>query len=264
MDNAHCTDIRDMLDIVAKTLRSLQTDQGQKQSSSYEVRHFHKKLFLNPGLDNSMNLKSPLDRVPEDDVLHSSQLPNSPLWSEAIRAAKRDSIDNVLETLGFDMNEQLFKASENGEVDKVRLFLDYSGLNINKGVTEEGVNALLVASKNGHVNVVELLLARPEIDSNITTEDESTALHMASRNGHLGVVELLLGHKRINVNSVTAYHGSSPLWLASSEGHAEVAERLLGHPEIDVNQGTSLEGTTPLYVASYKARLVSTQRKDPI
>ena len=77
MENAHCTDIRDMLDMVAKSLRSLQTDQGQKQSSSYEVRHFHKKLYLNPGLDDSMNLESLYEDAVETQGGNSIGLKNS-------------------------------------------------------------------------------------------------------------------------------------------------------------------------------------------
>ena len=41
---------RDMLDMVAQRLRRFESDNGTKQSFSYDVIHFHNKLFFNPGL----------------------------------------------------------------------------------------------------------------------------------------------------------------------------------------------------------------------
>ena len=53
MEHAHCTDIRDMLDLVGVRLGELQTYEGRKQSSAYEVRHFSKKLYFRPGFDET-------------------------------------------------------------------------------------------------------------------------------------------------------------------------------------------------------------------
>ena len=232
MENAHNTDIRDMLDMVARGLRSLQTDQGQKQSSSYEVRHFHKKLYLNPGLDDSMNLDS-LYEV-EDETQQS------PTMDEVILAAKRDSLGHFVEALGIDANEELTKASEKGEVEKARLLIDVEGLDINKSTAEDGTTALWAASKSGNADIVELLLAHPEINCNVDCAWEgSTALHVAAHNGHVRVVELLLDQRGIDVNSVTSDCGRTALWTASSQGHVKVVRKLIGHPDIDVNLGTS-------------------------
>ena len=44
-------DIRDMLDQVSAEMRSYVSENGMKQTCSYEVRHFYKKLYLNPGID---------------------------------------------------------------------------------------------------------------------------------------------------------------------------------------------------------------------
>lgn len=50
MEHAADTDIRDMLDEVAERLTRYESEVGTKQSFSYEVRHFYKKLYFNPGL----------------------------------------------------------------------------------------------------------------------------------------------------------------------------------------------------------------------
>ncbi len=44
------TDIREMLDEVSGKMRYYESEFGTKQSCSYEVRHFYKKLFFNPGI----------------------------------------------------------------------------------------------------------------------------------------------------------------------------------------------------------------------
>jgi len=44
------TNLRDMLDEVARLLKKYQTEMGAKQSFKYEVIHFYKKLFFHPGL----------------------------------------------------------------------------------------------------------------------------------------------------------------------------------------------------------------------
>ena len=45
MNRACDMDLRDMLDEVAKRLRDYESEQGLKQSCSYESRHFYNKLY---------------------------------------------------------------------------------------------------------------------------------------------------------------------------------------------------------------------------
>jgi len=50
MNYAREMDLREMLDEVARRLRGYESEQGFKQSCSYESRHFYNKLFFNPGI----------------------------------------------------------------------------------------------------------------------------------------------------------------------------------------------------------------------
>ena len=51
MEHAHNTNLRDMLDLVALDLKqNFTSETGTKQSFNYDVRHFYKKLYFNPGL----------------------------------------------------------------------------------------------------------------------------------------------------------------------------------------------------------------------
>ncbi len=66
----------------------------------------------------------------------------------------------------------------------VRLLLARQGVEVNK-TAEKGSTALLMASENGHLEVVRLLLARQGVKVNKTAQDGFTALMVASQNGHV-------------------------------------------------------------------------------
>ena len=58
-------------------------------------------------------------------------------------------------------------------------------------------------------------------------QDGRTALSMASENGHLDVVKLLLGSEGINVNQARNV-GATALLIASIKDHSDVVKPLLG------------------------------------
>jgi len=84
MDLACDTDLRDMLDEVGRRLTSYETDVGTKQSFSYEVRHFYKKLYFNPGMDLGEIQKKvkedskAVKRRPRSRTLSESEVSESP------------------------------------------------------------------------------------------------------------------------------------------------------------------------------------------
>ena len=109
---------------------------------------------------------------------------------------------------------------------------------------QNGLNALHLASKEGHVSVVDELLARgAKIDA--ATKKGNTALHIASLAGQEVVVKVLVENgSAVNVQS---QNGFTPLYMAAQENHDGVVRFLLSS---GANQSLATEdGFTPLAVA---------------
>ena len=146
-------------------------------------------------------------------------------------------------------NEALCMASQNGHIDLVEALLA-GGADINKEDID-GITPLSTASENGHIDLVKALLA---VDADVNKEDTdgTTPLFIASQNGHTGVVKALLKRKNIDVNQADN-NGATPLFIASQEGHTALVEALLAGGA-DVNQVRN-DGTTPLFIATQKGHI---------
>jgi ankyrin repeat protein len=85
----------------------------------------------------------------------------------------------------------------------------------------DGTTALILASQNGHHEVVQALIAA-KANVNANSEDGATALIMASKNGHQEVVQTLINAKA-SVNA-KARNGITALTMASKNGHLKVVQ----------------------------------------
>jgi hypothetical protein len=110
----------------------------------------------------------------------------------------------------------LAHAAQAGDAQLVARLLG-EGRDVNEA-DEFGNTAPIFASKNGHVKVVRLLLARQDVEVNKSAADGATALMLASYKGHVEVVRLLLAHPDVDVNKADA-SGATALYIASQNGH---------------------------------------------
>ena len=91
----------------------------------------------------------------------------------------------------------------------------------------DGATPLLVAAREGHADVAQLLLDTKQVDVNIKTRmRHKTPLSLAAERGHIAVLRLLLGKETIDIDPWDNM-GRTPLGDAVAGGQKEVVELLL-------------------------------------
>ena len=118
----------------------------------------------------------------------------------------------------IDPNNEDFlkKAIEQGQTEIVRMLLPRVVLSVHN-------NALVVASVNGHTEIVRILLADPRVDP---AYGGNYAFENACARGHIDVVRLLLPR----INPAADYNCA--IELASSNGQVNVVRLLLADPRV--------------------------------
>ena len=134
-------------------------------------------------------------------------------------------------------NKALFIEANRGKVGRVKTYL--SQFDVNSSI-ENGTTPLFIASYDGHLAVVETLLAKGG-NPNLYREDRASCLFSASQNGHIGVVKLLL-NAGADPN-LSRSNGATPIVVAIFNNHIEIIKTLL--PKIDLDickwRGTSIK-----------------------
>ena len=118
--------------------------------------------------------------------------------AECTRLLELEDIDIYIHERDEDDRSSIFWASRQGHVNIVELLLS-KGADINDK-DDYGLSSILAASVGGHVNVVELLLSRGAV-INDKDNDGWSSIIAASFRGHVNVVELLLS-KGANLHDI--------------------------------------------------------------
>uniref|UniRef100_A0A914D053 Protein kinase domain-containing protein n=1 Tax=Acrobeloides nanus TaxID=290746 RepID=A0A914D053_9BILA len=119
--------------------------------------------------------------------------------------------------------EDVFGWVKEGNAFQVRVWLDDTEHDLNIG-DDHAFSLLHWASKEGHVSIADMLLARGA-RVNTTNMGDDTALHLAAAHGHRQIVVKLLA-KKAEIN-VPNEHGMTPLHYACFWGYEQIAEDLI-------------------------------------
>jgi ankyrin repeat protein len=140
----------------------------------------------------------------------------------------------------------LMFAAKIGDADIVKLLL-VNGAKVNYAEKKEGNTALIVATVEGHINVVEeLIIAKADIKQNDNCG--YSALFYAVAKGHIAIVRRYI-ELGVDINAASMILGDTPLITSVVKGQIKAAEELLANGA-DVNQVNRLNGQTPLIYAS--------------
>ncbi len=112
--------------------------------------------------------------------------------------------------------------------------------------------SIMVACRQDDVKLLEQHLNQPR-NPNFEDVDAMTPLCVASLNGSLKCVSLLM-EAGANKDQGTTDDGTTPLFLAAQSGHLEVV-RFLVELGANKDQGTTDTGATPLLTAAHQGHL---------
>ncbi|XP_060520918.1 ankyrin-3-like isoform X3 [Cylas formicarius] len=160
------------------------------------------------------------------------------------KRAKTTKKGDALRKSSTDPNTAFLRAARAGQLDKIQEYLDSGTVRDINTSNANGLNALHLAAKDGHVEIARELLRRGAI-VDAATKKGNTSLHIASLAGQEEVVRLLVQNgASLNVQS---QNGFTPLYMAAQENHDTVVRYLLSK---GANQTLATEdGFTPLAVA---------------
>ena len=150
------------------------------------------------------------------------------IWRLSAKTADDDSAEVQVERY----DTLLHAATLKGDVATVEYLLS-QGCSVNAAVGDKACTALHVASAHGHVGVLQVLLARPELVMNPRDLDGNTPLHHAVITRDHRVIEMLL-RTRVNVRGLMDQtdpemknsRGLTPLEMAESNGDDATAALL--------------------------------------
>lgn len=149
--------------------------------------------------------------------------------------------------------EQWFTAAQYGQLKVIQNLSRCIDVNAQNWF---GSTALVIASLNGHENIVRFLLKIPDININIKTNNGTTALIAAADplkgtvHSSENIMKMLLQMPDINVNDQDN-DGSTALMLAARRSNFEIVNLLLKIPTIDIN-AQEKSGWTAFMFASVK------------
>jgi ankyrin repeat protein len=131
----------------------------------------------------------------------------------------------------------------------------HGDVNMAAAGNKDGITALHVATEDGNLEIVHMLLSKMDGNGVNAVEggDGFSALHIASQGSQVAIVQALLQHGQINVNAVTK-NGLTALHMAAAQANIEIVQLLVEHGGCNVTAAEKL-GLTALHIACQQDHL---------
>jgi signal recognition particle subunit SEC65 len=135
-------------------------------------------------------------------------------------------------------------AARNGHSEIVKLLLEKDGIDVNS-MDNYGRTPLSRAAENGHLDVVKLLLDKDSVDVDSKDSGRRTPLSWAVQNRHSEIVKLLLEKDGIKINFVDR-DNQTPFTWAVERGYLDIVKLLLEKEGVNIDSKDSKYSRKPL------------------
>ena len=168
---------------------------------------------------------------------------NKEIFQTVIQLAKKSP-------KGLNLKGAVLDAAKNGNTQILQrlLALDESLLNTR---SDEGQTPLCLTAMWGKIEATRTLLNQPGIDINPIDKYNRTPLTWAIEwgGGTPEIVDMLLARDNIDLNNQER-HGDTPICSAAQAGRTEIARSLVKRPDVDVNRPNHAMFTPLIWAAS--------------
>ena len=171
----------------------------------------------------------------------------------------KETIDENWKKDNFDFFSPIHEAAESGHNDILSYLLSESiGFDKNE-LTSHGSHILHLAAYRGKESTVKFIIDKYDISVDIrTTNSKCTPLILAARNGHLDIVKLLIEEYNAEINAFD-YSGSTALHRASGWNQPHIIEYLVCDAGADMEIKRNDDGYTSLMLSVYYNKWESVQ-----
>ena len=160
--------------------------------------------------------------------------------TQVIRDGRVDTLDLILPDVNYRDNKgnsALMLACQEQQNIMLKTLLQKKDISINGTYDGMKRNVLMYACATGDIEIVTSILQvkSPDFDINAQDFDGKTALMLATKEGHKECVELLLRMPELDVN-IKDNLGDTAFIFASMKGHTDIVKMILGsNQEVDFN-----------------------------
>jgi ankyrin repeat protein len=156
---------------------------------------------------------------------------------------------NVKDRQGYAL---LHLACRDRKFEIIELLLNHPNINVNIQDGDNKQTPFNRACITGDIKVLEYLI--PYSNINIQDVNGNTSLHYACQNEKIEVVKLLLSRPDIDINTINTQRETSLFMACNYSNNSELVKLLLDYPNIDVNLYNNW-GRSPIHIVCHNQNL---------